>query len=187
MQEYQYKNSTIRLFNDPEHSIGSSDNKNTYLHYHFTNNSSDDNLSSKHGIKIFENETEIGSCLVNGFEGATGIYENSFIIEDDVIILCCSDSVCCLNIPQLNMLWCTKVDLITCFQIFKLDDDYIIHGETEISRIDKNGKIKWQFSGVDIFVTMDSKDEFIMFPDHIQLIDFGYKVYKIDYEGKSID
>ena len=58
----------------------------------------------------------------------------------------------------MNLKWNTQADEVTCFQIYVLQEDYIIHGELEISRIDKNGNIKWQYSGADIFVTSDGEE-----------------------------
>ena len=41
-------------------------------------------------------------------------------------------------------MWRTQADQATCFEIYKYEDSYIIHGEFEISRLDKDGKIIWQ-------------------------------------------
>jgi len=91
-----------------------------------------------------------------------------------------------LTLPELNLLWQTKVDNATCFQVFKLDNDYLTHGELEISRVDNEGKIKWQFGGADIFVTIEGQDEFEFNSDHIMLTDFCKTKYKIDFNGKLL-
>ena len=56
----------------------------------------------------------------------------------------------------------------------------------DISRIDINGNIKWQFSGADIFVSTDGRPEFEINSDHIYLKDFNNTEYKIDFDGKLI-
>jgi ABC-type ATPase with predicted acetyltransferase domain len=42
------------------------------------------------------------------------------------------------------LLWWTKADQATFFEINKYQESDIIHGELEISRLDKDGKITWQ-------------------------------------------
>jgi hypothetical protein len=86
----------------------------------------------------------------------------------------------------LELKWATQSDPATCFGIYKLQDDYIVHGEIEISRLDKEGNIKWQFGGSDIFVTFDADDAFKLNADHIALTDFYRIKYKIDFNGKII-
>jgi len=89
-------------------------------------------------------------------------------------------------LPDLNLLWQTHADTATCLQVFKFENDYLVHGELEISRIDKNGNIKWQFSGADIFVSFEGAEEFILNPDHILLKDFSGRQYKIDFDGQEL-
>ena len=47
---------------------------------------------------------------------------------------------------------------MTCFGIHFLDEDYVIHGELEITRLDKDGKIVWQYIGRDIWTTPEGTD-----------------------------
>ena len=75
---------------------------------------------------------------------------------------------------------------MTCFQIFKRQDDYIIHGELQVVRLDKDGNIKWRFGGTDIFVSIDNDEEFKIESDGILLTDFSKTKYKIDFDGKLI-
>lgn len=84
------------------------------------------------------------------------------------------------------MKWKTQADEATCFQIYKYQDDYLIHGELQISRLDCNGNIKWEFSGADIFVSIDNEEEFLIKNDGILLTDFTGKKYKINFDGKVL-
>lgn len=84
------------------------------------------------------------------------------------------------------MLWKTKADQATCFEIFKHKDDYIVHGELEISRLDKNGNIVWQQGGRDIFTTLDGKDDFAITDEYILATDWANRKYKFDFDGKII-
>ena len=48
----------------------------------------------------------------------------------------------------------------TAFEIFKIENGFIIHGELEITRIDNDGKVIWQNGGADIFVSQNGNDDF---------------------------
>ena len=74
----------------------------------------------------------------------------------------------------------------TCFEIYKYQDSYIIHGELEISRLDKDGKILWQRSGADIFTTQDGKDDFRIMKNYILATDWENRKYKFDFNGNIL-
>ncbi|PBQ31911.1 hypothetical protein CNR22_09055 [Sphingobacteriaceae bacterium] len=173
----------IEIESDPTYRFGSADNVNDYETIHFPE--SKYRLSSVYGIKIFKDEVLLKGAVIGADGGSTGIFENSLIIEPDRIIICCSNSVFCLSIPDLNLLWKTKVDGITCFEIFKHLDNYIIHGEMEISMLDKNGIILWQQSGRDIFVAQ-TNDGFIVTENYILVKDWENNQYKFDFTGQII-
>ncbi len=143
--------------------------------------------STKIGIRIYENDEIIKSALISSCGGATNIHKNSQIIENDRIIVCCSDSVFCLSIPNLDLIWKTQADSCTCFEIFKFKESYIIHGEIEISRLNLNGEIMWQESGVDIFTTEEGINDFEITESYIKAIDWGNRIYKFDFNGMLIE
>lgn len=139
------------------------------------------------GVEVYQNDILINSALIGVSSGGrTGISDSVSIIEEGRIVLCCSNAICCLSIPEMKMLWQTEADLATCFQIFKYEEDYIVHGEMDISRLDKNGAIVWQTSGEDIFVVSDSRDGFTLYEKYIHAQDFSGKEYKIDYNGNLL-
>ncbi|WP_147679255.1 hypothetical protein [Algibacter pacificus] len=142
--------------------------------------------SSKHGIRITENGIEKCSALLLETGGATGISENSFLIKNDRIYICCSDRIYSLNLTDLSANWRNQYDIATCFGIYEFDEDFIVHGEIQVSRIDKNGETKWSFSARDIFVNPDGKTEFKIIENRIELIDWeGYK-YELNADGKIL-
>ena len=185
MKQHQFQDLTIQIFNDSTFSFGSADNRHHYLKHYFGRDLQG-YIASKLGIKIFDEDNEINSCIIMGSGGATGVHENSSLLDYDRLLVCCCDSVFCLTLPDLNLLWQTHADTATCLQVFKFENDYLVHGELEISRIDKNGNIKWQFSGADIFVSFEGAEEFILNPDHILLKDFSGRQYKIDFDGQEL-
>ena len=86
----------------------------------------------------------------------------------------------------MKLNWVKKLDMATCFKIFRIENDFVVHGELEITRIDNFGNIIWQFGGADIFVSLDEEDSFQLNEDNIVFKDFTGKSYKIDFDGKCV-
>ena len=98
--------------------------------------------------------TGLKSVIVGSVGGRTTNHKDAIIFEDTRFLICCSDTVLCLSIPDLTLPWRTQADQATCLEIFKYQDSYRVHGELEISRLDKDGKILWHHGGGDIFITI---------------------------------
>ena len=159
----------IQIEIDSLYDSHSTDNQTIYTKQYLLG---EESIVTQIGIRIFEYENEISSCIIGAEGGATTIHENSQIVENNKILICCNDSVFCLEIPTLNLSWKKEVDKTTAFQIFKHDKDYIIHGEFEITRIDEKGNIKWQNNGIDIFVSQNEKNDFEISEKNIKAVDY---------------
>ena len=83
-------------------------------------------LTTRLLIKVFFELNYLKSVIIGGQGGASAIHETSQIVAENEIVICCSDTVFNLTIPELYLIWKKKVDSITCFEIFKLDRDYIV-------------------------------------------------------------
>ncbi|WP_262151075.1 hypothetical protein [Chryseobacterium foetidum] len=184
MKNYTTERYQITIFSEPTFMENSADNINNYDLVYF--DKSEYVLPTVFGIKIFNINKLLKSAVIGSVGGGTGIHETSTIVEDDRLLICSSDSIFCLSIPELSLLWKTKADQATCFEIFKHKDDYIVHGELEISRLDKNGNIVWQQGGRDIFTTLDGKDDFAITDEYILATDWENRKYKFDFNGKII-
>jgi hypothetical protein len=174
----------IHLYEDQTFTEGSIDNINHYNFVYFEKFLY--RSTSIYGIKVFQDNALIKSAAVGAIGGATSIHETSAIIEDDRLILCCSDTIFCLSIPDLTLLWRTQADTATCFEIYKYQDSYIVHGELEISRLNRDGKILWQQGGADIFTTINGEQDFELTEHFIIAKDFENRVYKFDYDGNDL-
>ena len=152
-----------------------------YIYFEETEYSS----STVFGIKVYINEKLLKSAVIGADYGASAIGKNSIIFETDRILICCSDKIFCLSIPDLELLWQTKADEITCFEIFKYKNSYIVHGELEISKLDNKGQIIWRKSGADIFVTPTIKNQLQLTENYILASDWDNKVYKFGYDGQD--
>jgi len=144
-------------------------------------------LPSLIGIRIFENKNIINSALIGSINGGIGIHQSSQIVENNKIIICCSDTIFNLSIPELDINWKIQGDQSTCFGIYKYQNTFIVHGEMEISRIDNNGKVLWKKSGADIFTTISGKNNFELTNNYIKVSDWNNKEYKFDFNGKILN
>jgi len=185
MNRYQYKDLIIEVLDEPTFKFSSTDNNFNYSKHYFGDGATE-YPTSKHGIKIYQDDQIIDNCIIIGSGGATGIQSKSSLLDDDKLLICCCNTIFCLTLPDLELKWKTQADQGTCFQIFKQQDNYIIHGEIQVTKLDKDGNIKWEFGGADIFVSIDNEEEFKVEKDGILLTDFAKKKYKIDFDGKLI-
>lgn len=186
MLPLKYKQYIVEIHNEFNYNINST--KNTFQ-YDFAYGTKETELyqpSSKHGIRVYKNNTYLRSVLVYANGGASGIHINSAIIDNNNILICCGDFIFCLSLPNLNLIWKTKADDATCFGIYILHNDYIIHGELNITKINQNGEIQWSVSGADIFTTTSEKEIFEIRKDYIMVKDWNGNEYWIDFNGKII-
>ena len=182
----EYSNDTIiEIFDDFAFTVNSTDNVQKYNFEYFSDDSNE--YTSRHGIFLRNKTTILNSVILLGSGGCTGIHENSYCIDDNVIILCCGDSLFSLTLPEFKLNWQIKIDSATAFGIHKMKNDYIVHGEFEISRINKYGKIVWQKTGSDIFTTIDGKNVFKIIENYICVKSWDGREYKFSYNGYEED
>ena len=178
-----YKNFEIEIFNDGSFTLHSADNTSSYKNVYYSDN---DDFNNKIAVRTFENSQEISNAIICENGTTNGLTENSFIINDNKTWICISNKIYCLEIPSLKLIYHKKLDSVTNFTIYKFKDDFIIHGELEIFRITQLGDIKWSFSGKDIWVNIEGKQEVEIKDDRIKLIDFENNEYEIDFNGIEI-
>lgn len=171
---------TIKFFDEKNSSGKSLSYSKSYLA------ESEYQLTSIYGIQVFKNDQLVSDCLIGAEGGSTGIYSNSLLIKDDKILICCADSIFKLNIPTLNLDWKMQVDEITCFSIYPLEEDFLVHGELSLSRLNSDGEIIWQSGSSDIWVTLDIEENVIIQENKILATDFEYLTSEIDFDGNLI-
>ena len=190
MKTLKYENFEIQVYKDEDYTLNSTDNINKYKQIFLSEGELNKQLyqiTGSLGIKVFEDGIEEFSCLLVPSYSGVLVLENSVLPDENKLLACCVDYIYCLELPELNLLWKTKADACHCFEILKLEDNYLVHGELEITKIDKNGEILWQFSGKDIFVSVDGTDIFEIHPDHILVSDWTETAYKLSYDGEVLE
>ncbi|MFK8055206.1 MAG: hypothetical protein AB8F78_03710 [Saprospiraceae bacterium] len=141
--------------------------------------------STKHGIRIYKNAKEISSAIFIETGGATGLHEKSFAIKEKQILLCCAEFIYSINLPDLTVNWRKQLDGATCFGIHPYQEDFIIHGELEITRINENGNVKWAFGPGEIFVTPDGKEVFTINEDLIEVKNWDGELFILNGNGEK--
>jgi hypothetical protein len=136
---------------------------------------------------------ETKTCLISEIEG--GIYlhtankiDKSYSVKLEGKILYCSlgFTFIAFNIETQEIIWKIRPDTAEIFEFYDLDNDFLLRGELSMHRVDKLGKIKWQFGGRDIWVNIEEKKEVEILKDRIKLIDFESNEYEIDYNGNIL-
>ena len=182
MLKLQHQKIEIQIFDDPMFSLNSVDHPHRYANQHILSN--DSHYSSKYGLRLFESDEEINSCLLVTSGGATGVHSQTAIVIRDSIFVAVGNLICSLELPSFKLMWHQTVDFATCFGVYYLpeSDCLISHGEVDISRVTLNGNVIWSASGKDIFT-----EGFEIKGKKIEVIDFNHEKYLIDIEdGKSI-
>ncbi len=175
----------IKFFDESDYRFDSMDNIKTYDKTFVSGDKSA--LTSQIGIEIFEDDKLKSSCIIGSEGGATGITGNTTLISNGGLVVCCSNTVFKLTIPDLDLEWKTISDSATCFGIHYLDKDYVVNREIEITRLDKDGKIVWKQSGRDIWTTAEAFDDFAVYDDYILATDWTYNRYKFDFDGQLLE
>ena len=142
---------------------------------------------NKFGIELFEAGRLKSACSIAADGGGTGIGPATTLINLDGLVICCGNTVFKLSLPGLDLVWQTVCDTATCFEIYNFQQDYIVHGELEISRLDKNGNIIWQRGGKDIFTTLEGINDFAVYDNYIVATDWRYNQYEFDGEGNLLE
>jgi len=156
----KYKEFNLVITNDELYSFRSTGNATNYNHVYINEEDKAYSNLSQRSIQLIKNGKVQTNAIVLCSGGGTGIHEQCCVLDNDTLLICCGDSVFCLELPLLRLQWQTKVDMATCFEIVKHADGYIVHGELEISRLNNAGEIVWSLGGPDIFVTLDGSSAF---------------------------
>jgi len=186
MKTYYHNQYKIEINNDRTYTIGSVDNRITYDLEYSDSDCKNIRPSSIHSVIAYENEKILKSAIICCCDGgSTGIHDNSAIINVDNFVICVGSYLYSLDIPSLKLNWSVKVDSATCFGIYLHNNKFIVHGELEISQLNQDGEIEWQFGGQDIFATESSDNIFSIHDNYITAFDFENTKYHIDFDGNG--
>ena len=186
-----FENYTIEIFSDQQFELDSCDNVTSYNHVYnnYTRINMDyDKFAPKYGICLKEDDTIIRSAIIiSGGGGCTSPSEKSVLVDHGNLIVIIDDSVFSLALPDLLLNWkVSSEECVTCFELYQFDRGYLIHGEVSIFKLSLLGNIEWEFTGRDIFTTIEGVDDFLVYDNYIIAKDWEENIYKLDTNGKQI-
>ncbi len=179
----QYK---VLIYTDHQYTVESADNLRRYNRVYIDDSCDRHSNVSNVAILVKHGQDEVASAILCDIGVFTGLSESSFIIEERVLYICAGNKLYYLNIPDLTLKWTGQVDYVTNFSVQKLEDDLLVHGELEITRITKLGEIKWRFGGQDIWINTNGFPVITLLYDRIKLVDFQSNFYAIGFDGNTI-
>lgn len=162
----------VRLKNESNYSFGSTDNVQRYpSEVDLTGGCQP---SSIHGIFVDDEPV----MVVADSGGASGIHANSFVVVDSQVFVAVGAHVVCFVLGSNTPSWSLRIDDATCFGVYyrREKDALISHGELNICRFTRDGKILWSEGGADIF-----SEGIELRPDFIEVLDFGRRRYRLPY------
>jgi hypothetical protein len=180
----------IEIFSDELYSLKSTDNVRNYNFKYgdFTDINNDNFIyAPKYGVILKDNMGLEKSAILFPSSGTGSFpHKKSALVDNENLLIIAGDWIFNLSIPELKLNWQTKCgDCVTCFELFAVSDGYIVHGECSILKVQKDGRIAWEFSGRDIFTTVEGIDIFKIVNGIIMVKDWQNYTYKIDLEGKK--
>jgi len=181
------ENRILEVFSDNLFSIHSTDNERQYdVVYSEDCSRQDESYSPKYGIilKDTDENTLKTAIIIGSASGATTPHENSVVVDAENIVVAIGGSIICLDLETLKSKWEIKTDnSYTCFAVYRFLDHFVAHCEGSIISFKENGKINWEFTGRDIFVTPDGVDDFNIEGDKIVAKDWDGNTYRLTLEG----
>lgn len=166
----------VEITNEPTYSFGSTDNDRCYEHEHLLG-CSRHHVTSRHAIRCFKDDQEVGSTILGAGGGASGVHSRSVVVVDDRCFVAVGPFAVALQLPSLTLLWSSEVDSATCFGLYVSSDGKALlsHGELEVARVSFGGEILWQASGADIF-----SEGLVVDHGVVRVVDFNGRSYVID-------
>ncbi|MCD7894350.1 MAG: hypothetical protein LUG60_11745 [Erysipelotrichaceae bacterium] len=105
-----------------------------------------------------------------------------FVLKDNILTLLLNFTILKFDLSINEIVSIKNVDTDACnYELYYIDDDYLIVGELEITRLDDSFNIIWQWSGYDIFdnVEVDFNKKLIYVTEFM-----NSKFYSITFDGK---
>ncbi len=144
----------------------------------------------KSDFKIFRIEVELNNDKTNFLALIGDINscdENCAILEDNLLIVLQNKIITKIDLSKNIVLSVIEIDNFGYnLGIYSCKGGYIIHGETNIFKMNYDFKEEWSFSGNDIFVTQNGLPSLIIENDRIKLHDWNNAYYELDLDGNLI-
>lgn len=109
------------------------------------------------------------------------------LLEGDRLTVVQNSRVIVLSVTERKLVRAYNLsdgDYSEYFEIYRLNDNYLLHGENKISLFDNDFNELWSVTGDDVFVNPDRERDFIIADDKIIAYDYMDRKYEITFDGK---
>lgn len=121
----------------------------------------------------------IGSFFANNDQCA--------VLDGSTLTVLMDNEIFVLDLESISLVQYTAIGNESYFAIYPIENEFIIHGEETILRINKDFDQVWRFGGSDIFATPDvDKETFAISNDKIFLEDWNGCKFILDLDGKLL-
>ncbi|GGF24223.1 hypothetical protein [Flavobacterium limi] len=146
-------------------------------------------------VNIQKRDSEIYKSLeISGLDGGFYLHKStenhksqSIKLNENNLIMSLGFTILSLNLNEIEIDWILRPDTTELFEFYDLENDILLRGEHRIFRIDKNGNIKWEYGGRDIWVNLEGKSEVNIEEDKIKLFDFESNEYVLNFDGELLE
>ncbi len=180
MLNYKFSSLNLTIYEDDSFTSHSSDNIRSYDHDYI----GQDKSVNQVGVLVSENDVVIKSAIIGSDGGKTSVSKDNIILSGDLLFIAAGDTIFKLKIPDLKLVYGIRVDEASIFGIHQMDQDIIVHGELQITRLTNEGSILWQKSGMDIFTQVDGTF-FKIENNEIHVRDWEENLYIFDKNGNT--
>ncbi|MEO8516653.1 MAG: hypothetical protein ABI426_07915 [Flavobacterium sp.] len=131
---------------------------------------------------------------LNGLDGGFYLHKStendksqSVKLNESNLIMSLGFTILSLNLKEIEIDWILRPDISELFEFYDLEEDILLRGEHRIFRIEKNGNIKWEYGGRDIWVNLEGKKEVSIEENKIRLFDFESNEYLLNFDGELLE
>ncbi|HEY1045711.1 MAG TPA: hypothetical protein VGF79_04685 [Bacteroidia bacterium] len=133
-------------------------------------------------------ESPVSACLLGATGEATGVSDLTVLMCDECVLVSCADSVFCLSLPDLNLNWKVKADVVTCLGLYQIGSNYLIHGAFEISMLDEEGNCLWNLSSKGIsWDFYNGIEKLSLERDYFKVWDWDKRMFCFNFEGELVN
>ena len=109
------------------------------------------------------------------------------VLNDDILTVLQNQNLTSISLTDFTILKSVKLpENGTNYGIYRCKHGYLIYGEIQITMLDREFNVQWDFIGRDIFVTQNSNKPFAFNDKKIMLYDWENNYYELDYNGNLI-
>lgn len=175
----------VELVPDPCYTIGSADNRPYDRVFNPEElGGGDYRKVCRLAVEDFQTGEETQAALIGA---GTWCVEGCAVLNGAVLTVLMDRRALQLSLDPFEQLDSKKISADgPLLALYPWGEDFLVHGELEVLRLDRRLRVLWSFSGRDIFVTRGGGKAFEMEQGRIRLRDWEGNRYELDPDGKLL-